>query len=193
MRRGFSLIEILIVVALIGLLAGLAVVGAGRLREGAQAKTTKAIVSNVATLVTDIQAEVKTPPRFTGSYGSNPLTDYDSIRYLIDRATQVKATKDKLSGIPGEYLVRKADGTPDYVVDEWGTPLRFSRYERVSTPMGGADVYGSNGDGMPQQNRPYVASAGPDQQWGSFTEPSGDGELVPDEAAKDNLYSFDVN
>lgn len=190
MRRGFTLIEILVVITVIGLLVGIAFVGAGKLMESGKANATKALVSSVGTLPTDLYAEVKQYPRYTGGYSATPAADRDSIEFLVAEVLGVKKTKDKLAGFGSESLERDASGDPEWIKDSWDRPLRYSNYNANGAGPDD-DTYGNLAEGLPIQKRPYVASAGPDQEWGTFTA-SASGP-VPDEAAKDNIYSFDVN
>lgn len=193
---GFTLVEILIVISIIGLLAGLVIGGAMQMRKGADDQKTKVLVNQVAGILSEYQAAVKKYPDNT-----DPVTDADpvvfdytnaddaeSVGFFLQEIRKLPAAQTAISGIAPDLVRKNTAGVVVAIVDSWGKPLRYSGFNAAGA--GTDDDYWGNRDlGMPRKRQPYIASAGPDQLWGRF-DPSASGE-VPDAQAADNIYSFD--
>ncbi len=213
--RGFSLIELLVVISVIGLLAGIGFVAARAMMAQAKIEQANAVVSALAGVPTEILASTDQPLRYmdyTGrnarAYPNDPVDPtvrdaWDSINFLIERGDKNPTAKAMLQSVNREFFKYGSDPedvSEHYIVDPWGQPLRFSAFSNNGTPGDPSDdFYGATnsnngtgdyrGDyGMPKRRTPYVASAGPDGLWGEF---DGDG-LIPDADAADNIYSFEL-
>ena len=119
---GFTLIEVLLVVAILGILAGVVVVNFGGKQKGAMIKATRASIAAVATAVDMYEVD-------TGRYPG-------SLDDLL--------SSDGSPNWNGPYL----RGGRENLVDAWATPLSYSRqgdtgYKIVSAgpdlSMGGSD------------------------------------------------------
>jgi general secretion pathway protein G len=98
-RAGFTLIEVLLVVAILGILAGIVVVNFGGKGEGARIKSTRASIAAVSTAIDMYEVD-------TGRYPA-------SLEALLNN--------DGSPSWSGPYL---RGGLP---TDSWGTPLNLTR------------------------------------------------------------------
>ncbi|MBL7140182.1 MAG: type II secretion system major pseudopilin GspG [Planctomycetes bacterium] len=105
-RRGFTLIEILLVLTIIGMLAGVTIFAIGGIGKRARVDTTKAILETVANALDTYQLHV-------GHYPSEEEGNLDALR--VRPAFDTDQLADKWSG---PYL-KKAP------VDAWSNPLSY--------------------------------------------------------------------
>lgn len=182
--EAFTLIELLVTIAIIGLLVGLLIAaGAAMLRQG-ETEQTRVIVHEAGALLTEYQALTNRFPKYIGNYGNAS----ESSRFFVEEIRKAGPVAEAFQGINRDFVVDPdpADMTDDYLIDAWGNPLRYSAYHDESTADPADDWYGDVTAGLPRRKTPYLASAGPDGIWGTFT---ADNE--PDAEAADNLYSFE--
>lgn len=105
-RRGFTLIEILVVIAIITLLAGLTIANVGKLFGGSQVDIAKLFVNQ----------SMKTPlVTYRLQMGSYPSTD-EGLQALVT------APANKADRWRGPYL---AEGTKLPILDPWGEPYQY--------------------------------------------------------------------
>ncbi len=194
---GFSLTEVLVVIAIIVVLAGLLLGGAAVASRQSKGRATKAVLFQLAAALTEYHESVRAYPTTT-----DPFTDDNSttsIEDFIEAAEQVASSQQHLDNLTGNWVVdTDNDGFVDEVYDAWyqvdgsgvldGRPIRYY-------PGANADF---TAGGLPVRAVPYFASAGPDNEWGTWdnttnlpanTDVNGDG--IPD--AQDNLFSFDLD
>lgn len=104
-RRGFTLLEILVVLAIIGLLAGLAITNVDKIFGGAQVKTTEL----------QVRESMRTPlTSYRIATGDYPTTA-EGLQALV---TPPSGKVDRWSG---PYLE-----PPKIPIDHWGEPLQYA-------------------------------------------------------------------
>jgi len=115
-RKAFTLIEVLLVVAILILLMGVAVVGYDKIREGAREDTTKALVNQTAGAVRLFDVNMNRYP-----------TDDEGLQALISKPDE----ENEAAKWRGPYLVK---GT--IPVDAWGNELKYERLESSGDEVG---------------------------------------------------------
>ena len=177
-HRGFTLIEILVVISIIVLIAGLVIGGGAVLRKQSKISQAKATLAAAAGVETEIRAtRLGKPVLHTdapSSYG-----DHKEIEYFVVVATNTSDTSSKM--IQALSPIDTDNDNRDEIVDTWKNPIIY----RSKNPINSS---ASPDARFPRYGYPFFASAGPDGQWGTF---NSDNE--PDDEAKDNLHSFEVD
>ena len=162
--RGFTLLELLAVMAIILILAGLIVGAAGHVWRKSQEKGTEAVISILATALEKFNADHGVYPNKDGSYGSIPAhipnteTAYD-IRNLYYRLRNSGCLKQR---IDSRYLTKvtsppdtlRGDDSDCVVNDAWGNPIVY-RLPRDAAD-GHFDLWSMGLDG--QDSRPAKTS-----------------------------------
>ena len=198
-RRGFSLVEILVVIAIMGILVGLVVVGATQLRGNADISRARTMLGGLSGAATEYEVATGKPvlhmgnlpidwssPRPMNVPGSNDQDviqgDGDTpeereanlwIERFVSATYQMPTTRGAIDRAGSEFVVDEdGDGFLE-VRDPWGNNIAYLAY--------------SAGGRLPRHDSPFFASAGPDGRWGDI---GPDGE--PNADAADNLYSFDI-
>jgi len=137
-RSGFTLIELIVVVAIISILMGLVVTSVGRIRQSAHVAATKALMEGVSSGLNRFYTEFGAyPPSTVDELGDASETDkYSLCKYLcttdrsvVEKLLNIKPTgrsMERFLDPPPEYVIKEAD-TPDQwiLVDAWGTPLVY--------------------------------------------------------------------
>jgi len=130
-RRGFTLIEILLVLAIIGMLAGVTIFAIGGIGKRARIDTTKAILETVANALDTYQLHI-------GHYPSEEEGNLDALR--VKPAFDTEQLAGKWSG---PYL-KKAPA------DAWSNPLSYEI--RVATTADSTEppfrLWSNGPDGM---------------------------------------------
>jgi len=124
-RAAFTLLEILVVLAIIGLLAGLAIVDVGKIFGGSQGTVAKLFVNeSMKTALTSYRITV----------GDYPSTE-EGLQALFT------APANKADRWRGPYV---AEGTKWPILDPWGEPYQY-RYPGTHNKSG-YDLWSRGGD-----------------------------------------------
>lgn len=105
-RRGFTLLEIMLVLVIIAAIAGIAVVNIGSFQERGFRRTASAEISNLKTMLESYKLEV-------GTYPSQLSHLYEQPSDLADPSKWMKISKKPINpdpwGRPYEYTVNGSD------------------------------------------------------------------------------------
>ncbi len=188
-RRGFSLIEVLVVVSIIVILVGLALAGINFAYQRSEESNTRALLGSLAGVEKEYRAQ-------TGQYvhpvPPATMAQQDSVNGELNRTVTAPLANflDKVqdnSAVAGEMLRRiqpqllTIDTTTNRITaikDPWGTNIYYYRGD------GNTNVTGRT---LPKQPHPYFVSAGADADLGTV-----DANNNPIGKSADNLYSFEV-
>jgi prepilin-type N-terminal cleavage/methylation domain-containing protein len=133
-RHAFTLLELVVVIAIILVLAGLSMAAVGSIRRSQQAAASRTLVQTVAAAIEAYGIDTLQPPAASGVASQRPLFDVDLDFRIDPRPTSLPALQtlspawylgfaDTLGGqLPAWALT--ADGT---VQDRWRQPLRIDR------------------------------------------------------------------
>lgn len=116
-RKAFTLIEVLLVVAILVVLMGVGVVGYSKIKKGADIDTTRLLVGNTAEAVKLYYSSMNTYP-----------TDDEGLQALITKPDDEKLAEKWR----GPYLEK---GIP---VDAWSNELKYERLESTGDDTGPA-------------------------------------------------------
>jgi len=188
-QRGFSLIEILIVIVIITILLSLGVVAMRGVQNATNRSTTAAMLAQLAGVLTEYETQRKQVPGYNGS-----IQEIDEFIEDVMRLGEGNAAERMLRSIDAEFW------NPRYVVDTsisftladaWGNQIEYIDDDGTSANLTAANQQPKRlGADSALERRPYFGSAGPDGLWGSF---AGGDPTKPDEDARDNIYSFKFN
>jgi len=193
-RTAFSLVEILITVAIISILITVVAIGGSKMKAAAKAKRTRVLLSNAAAIATEYEVRTKGKKvnhadsypvdwltaktrNVTGSSGSAIIPDNIpnySIERFIWAAWQPEETRKMAITLGASALVDQ-DGNGFYEVrDDWGNKIIY--------------VASSDNGFVRDTITPIFISAGPDGAFGDVRTTAT--QALQDEA-KDNIYSDD--
>lgn len=211
-RRGFSLVEILVVIAIIAVLAGLLI--AAFMQVQAPVSKTRIALSVLKTCATEYQ--MQTESIVNHSNAEFPKTNTSNIDWTRNRAfnvpgyngsSNVESTIERFVWaawrLPDTQKILTSLKDDGFLVDDSAAALsdevtKIGFYE-IRDPWGHALQYAAfvdhddsepRDDFLPEHNTPFFASAGPDGKFGSVNPSASTDER---EDAEDNIYSFDVD
>ena len=172
--HAFTLIEILVVIAIIAVLVSIVVVAASRMMIQADTSATRITLQQVMSAATEYTAQTNQVIDFSGT--SNPPEE--SIETFVADVIQVPEARNMLLSIDGKLLIDdNNDGDPDRIIDPWEQPLQYRSWQPANTDA----IQGDSADlperGSAVEPRPYVASSGPDEKF----------------QTDDDLYSFELD
>lgn len=177
-RRGFSLIEILVVVSIIGLLVGIGTVAGVKMTVEARKEQTRAMMESL--LAANDEYKAVTRGQSIAESGPVPGTIFTiggTERY-IEVCSQIKSC-DKIvkaalfssSKEANERVLR--DGNSNgfkSVYDRWGTPIEYRSFNDQTGALADSPLNDGNrvlNSLLPLSRDPFFASAGPDEEWGT--------------------------
>ena len=163
--HGYTIVEMLMVGALIALLMGLVVGGAAKLKQNAMREQTRATLAGAMAALTEYQARTGRVVDHTQS------KDNSRIRYFVEKANQIDDV-DKILRSLGKAVYDRDNMT---IKDAWGNEIDYLSFVDHDDRFGGDDIH-------PEFNQPFFASRGLDGAWGEAN----------DRQAKDNIYSVEA-
>ncbi len=172
MARGFSLVEILVVVAIIILLVGIGVAVSGAMQQRALAQQTKLALAELRAIASEYQTV--TGSSFTYTSNTFNATDAASITKFTEAAYEVPSCQPMFDRLHRDGMTSGAPASGGFRInDAWDNAVQY----RSS----------SDGSVARKSDQPFFASAGADGKWGDVNGSSQD-----QADATDNIYSLDV-
>lgn len=205
-RHAFSLIEILIVIAIISVLAAIVIGAASAMKENAREQRTKASLQALAGIASEYRASTRfhvnhlksdanaaqgdedwslsKPFNAPDASGSGEVDD--SIERFVLKALQLESSGTMVRALQGDALIDSdGDGFLE-VVDGWGNKIEYAKYVDHEDADDSDNFLPQRGTRYNPQ--PYFASAGGDGEFGDAeSTPSPDGTV-----RQDNLYSYSI-
>ncbi len=194
-RAGFSLIEILVVVAIVAALIGIGAFAFSGFQSSSRIQTTRGILQHAQSAAEEYKATagrkinpVKNDPvdwttakaenadePYSGSPPTSVISDPNaSIERFVWEVRQMQESEKILRGL-GDHL-RDTDGDGFLeIIDSWEQPVKYFKSSDETDA----------GEGVPPHPEPFFASAGPDGKWGTFS-----GSKANNDGAEDNIFSF---
>ncbi|SEH72717.1 prepilin-type N-terminal cleavage/methylation domain-containing protein [Akkermansia glycaniphila] len=181
LHRGFTLIEILIVIAIIAILMTIGMFAFNAIKEKKRAETVKVTISALSTALDQYRSDNSCYPVGDGSETSSTKL-YEALYRDEDGdgrpdmnpegQGRLKPYWDKLkpgSSDPESVNVKRRNGR--YVIlDPWGTPYRY----RLGSGQNAVDADGNRGNGI---NADFdIWSLGPDMKGNNGPNKTGDNE-----------------
>ncbi len=212
-KNGFSLVEILVVVVIAALLAGITAAVYARMRVSAQRQATMAAMGFLYDANLRYQQMVPVALLDTDSakyfidFNNNGVKDgtdraMTGMEYFIFRTWDNPDCQAQLNLMPQNMLVTERTATVKIldaanglvrsgytlrtVVDPWGAELKYRSLSNATRINANASI-GEQDPAIPYLDYAFFSSAGPDGLWGTLT---AHDDQQPDASAKDNLYSF---
>ncbi len=211
-QSGFTLVELLMVIAIMAILTGLLVIAGNQVRNSTRKKQTLTMLTQLQAAAEEYEIETgrrinhfnRTAPvgtilhetfDWTESKEKNDpptTTGTGTIDDSIERFLYVVLRIDRTS-----YLLPKVDSDDEDVLydqdgdgflemfDAFGTRIEYAESVLHGTDLNGDD-YGSD-DFLPERKTPFFASAGSDADFGDAEtdDPTKD-------PMRDNVYSYDL-
>ena len=174
-RRGFSLIEILVVISLIALLIGIGTAVGVKMSVEARKEQTRAMMEALLSA----NDEFKAVRQGSSISHIGPVSGLSSTEQFVNACLQIKTCEEimmaALSSSSSQSLERTyknggGNGLKS-VYDRWGTEIEYRQFNSPSssTPAPPANETGGTvaNNQLPASRDPFFASAGPDKQWGT--------------------------
>lgn len=186
---GFSLIEVLVVIGIVSLIAGLVFAGFAALRSQSEAEKTRLALQSLKSAEVEFRAQTRSIPEHDSVARPVPGDKDASIKNFLLGGTLsgtpfrgINDNPDTQSMVVAlvDLVQLDASGEPESVVDEWGEPIQYRTH--VDPSVAGSDLAYTGGNDLPAQGtasakRPFFASSGPDLEFGT----------------PDDLYSFELD
>lgn len=171
-QGGFSLIEILVVVSIIGLLIGIGAAVGVKMNAEARRVQTKEMMEALLSA----NDEYKAVRQGSAISHAGPVNGLSSTEQFVNACLQIKTCEDimmaALSSSSKDSLARtfkSGDGDAvNSVYDRWGTEIeyRLSNNQSGNGPARETSAAIAN-NLLPISRDPFFASAGPDKTWGT--------------------------
>lgn len=138
--QGFTLIEILVVIAILGILMGMLIPAAGTIMKKAKASSARGDAAVVQTALMQYRSEYNRWPEFAKGKGKQHLTDNEFLKTMMpDPEGKPPAENLKrvrfIEGGKGVVGPEKAGGEDKYL-DPWGHPFQYLVNESPKETMG---------------------------------------------------------
>ena len=169
---GFTLIEILVVIAILGILMGMMIPAAGTIMKKAKISTARGDAAVVQSGLMKYRLEYNCWPDFAKGKSKKHFTDHEFLETMmpsgngappaenLKRVRFIEGGKDVVA--PGN-----AGGKNQYI-DPWGNPFQYLVNETPKDTMG-LGSFGSGYKGPDEiRTKALVWSAGPDGDYGTW-------------------------
>jgi len=170
-RRGFTLIEMMVVIAIIVILIGLILPTIGAVRERAKIKATQTLIQGIDAALRRYYMDMDEYPPSTVADLGDPDPKPDSL-YLYLCGTDGKGIKKKTGDVTRKYEaymvpppenIRKI-GAEIHIVDSWGNDIVYLNCKRYTDQMRGPDPNYVDDGKCRNPNSFDLYSVGPDRQ-----------------------------
>jgi len=148
-RRGFTMIELLIVVVIIGILVSLLLPVIGTIREKARKTATRAVIDGLSNALSKYYNDFdEYPPSTVGDLGDPGAPQPDALFFYLcgpegQGITKITGSKKRLIepyiNIPPEFL-KKTNDNKYHVVDSWGTEIVYLNSKAYVDSLSGGNV-----------------------------------------------------
>ena len=178
---GFTLIELLVVISIVIMLIGIVLAGTRHWFIQTRKATTQTVLRQIAGTLTEYTAVTR---------GEVPGINKEINAIIQDlKNNGGDSTELMLRSVNKKFWSPSYEDPDVVLIDSWGNEIEYVG------PDGTNDNGAITGDitttnQQPKHNIPYFASAGPDGEWGEFTNGN---PYEPDDEAKDNIFSFDLS
>lgn len=177
-RRGFSLIEILVAVSIIGLLVGIGTAVGVKMTVEARKEQTRAMMESLLAANIEFKAVRKgSSIADNGPVSGVPYTLSSTERFL-EECSRIKSCDEIVkaallsAGKEANNTVYRDGSNPTNgfksVYDRWGTEIEYRQFNDQT----GVGTWNEKGQQiannlLPLSRDPFFASAGPDEEWGT--------------------------
>ncbi len=171
LRRGFSLIEILVVVSIIGLILGIGTAAALKMTAEARKEQTRAMMEGLLSA----NDEYKAVRQGSSISHTGPTAGLSSTEQFVQACLQIKTCEEIMmaalsssSKAALERIYKDGGGNAlKSVYDRWGTEIEY-RQSNDQTGVGPANEKGDSiaNNQFPLSRDPFFVSAGPDKVFG---------------------------
>lgn len=171
-KQGFTLIEILVVIAILGILMGMTIPAASTIVKKAKRSTARTDAAVVQSGLMAYRGEYGSWPEFAKGRHSQHLTDHEFLETMMP-SPEGRPPEENLKRVRfiegGKDVVGPGNkGGDDQYIDPWGNPFQYLVNETPKETMGLGN-FGSGYEG-PEEIRAKVLvwSAGEDGDYGTW-------------------------
>lgn len=167
-RKGFTLIEILVVISIITFLSGMVIIGAGRLKEKARIESAKGLISKITLAINEYHLAYFAYPPSEGEYAGS-----QNLYYFLGQPLEILQGYDPATGemmkqtfgpaVTGGFKKDEVN-SQKYIIDAWETALTYKNP--------GEDH--SNNNGKNNTSFIDIKSGGPNKKFDEDKDPKND-------------------